>query len=142
MILAILRLAPVRPVPLPPYLQTPNYTATDLLPHLHRAARSSSSSTSSHRDDTEITKVARYIKKQSKKNKSTTTRESIPDRLREFPTSLPKSTTIRHWKLDLQRSIVRAAKSEGKKARKWLRKCWPDSGASDSTLHGPGIKFY
>ena len=30
----------------------------------------------------------------------------------------------------------------GKKARKCIRKCWPDSGASDAELHDPGDKFY
>ena len=30
----------------------------------------------------------------------------------------------------------------GKKARKWIRECWPDSGASDADLHDPGDKFY
>ena len=37
-ILAMIRLAPVHPVPLPPYLLTPTFMAMALFPHLHRAA--------------------------------------------------------------------------------------------------------
>ena len=82
------------------------------------------------------------MKKQNKKKKSAARLEAVPDPLRDFPPSLPESTTIRHWKLDLQRSMVRAAKSMGKKARKWIRECWLESGVPDADLHDPGDRFY
>jgi len=58
------------------------------------------------------------LKKQSKlTSKKKRAAESIPDKLPDFPPKLPKSTGLRLWKLDLQRSIVRAAKSDGKKGK-------------------------
>ena len=50
------------------------------------------------------------------------------------------SETCRLYR-DLQGSVVRAAKSMVKKAHKWIRKCWPESGALDASLHDAGDKF-
>jgi hypothetical protein len=81
------------------------------------------------------------FKRQNKKTSKNKRMESIPDKLHDFPPSLPRSTTIRHWKLDLQRSVVRAAKSDGKHARNWIRQCWPESDTPDKDLRKAG-KFY
>ena len=88
---------------------------------------SSSSSSSSYGQgaNDSLDRLRHFFKKQDKKRKDKNKRiESIPDKLKNFPTRLPKSTEIRSFKIDLQRSVVSAAKSEGKKARKWIRKCW------------------
>ena len=105
------------------------------------SSSSSSSSDSDEGGNDSLDRLRHFFKKQDKKRKDKSKRmESIPDKLKNFPTKLPRSTEIRSFKIDLQRSVVSAAKSQGKEARKWVRKCW-DPKVKSRVLRKPK-KFY